>query len=118
VEGLSPIILRQDMPTLGTEDEVNNLRQRIIDQGRIVLYLRSIGADHYVVFSHKAHAFCEMHWQQHAQDLGLARLLDEASRNSTVQQIVKTSDFLIEEIDTTQPAAGNNSEPRPQPSSA
>lgn len=98
VEGLSPIILCNEMSTMDTEEIMNDLRQRIFDQARVVLYLRSIGADRFVVFSHKPHAFCEVHWQKHAQDLGLARVLDEASRNSTVQRITKTSDFLIEDI--------------------
>ena len=99
VEGLSPRILAYEV---GDQDEVAQSRTllSIRDQARLLLYLREIGADQFVVFSDKTYAFCDEHWLQHAKELGIAATMDESQRRKIAQKLIRTSNFSVEQIDS------------------
>jgi hypothetical protein len=94
VEGISPGWLAEDIRT----SDKNNfpfIMRRIHDQARLILYLRETGAEQFVIFAPKSHAFCHEHWQQHARDLGLAAAVDDSQHDKLVKKIIKTSKFDI-----------------------
>jgi hypothetical protein len=96
VEGLAPRLLTEQIRTSNEEDLYLTFMM-IREQARLLLYLREIGAERFVVFAPKAHAFCQEHWEQHARDLGLAAAIDESRRKKTIKKIIDTSEFAINE---------------------
>ncbi len=69
--------------------------EKIRDQALLLLYLREIGAEHFVAFAPKSHVLCEEHWEEIARDLGLAAISDESGRRKLVKDIIESSDFEI-----------------------
>lgn len=96
VEGLSPIWTAEEIRKTDAEHFPLTM-MKIRDQARLFLYLREIGADNFVIFAPKSHAFCEKHWDIHARELGLAVVVDDSHHDDTVRRIIKSSDFLIRE---------------------
>lgn len=96
VEGLAPQWLAYKIRTTDA-DHFPITMATIHQQARLLLYLREIGAERFVVFAPKSHSFCQEHWQQHARDLGLAVAVDESQHDKTVKRIVSTSKFIIKE---------------------
>ena len=99
VEGLSPQFLADEV---GSKDEAARSRAflKIRDQARLLLYLREIGTDRFIIFSHKTHNYCSDCWLQHAKELGIAAAMDESRRRKIAQELIKTSSLSIEQIDS------------------
>jgi len=76
VEGLDPIVLKENIKSASTPYELTHLLDSAIDQARLVLYLRETGAEKYTIFLGKPHAFCEDHWLEHARELGIQDAFD------------------------------------------
>jgi hypothetical protein len=92
VEGISPVWLEQELKN-ADEDSFPLTFMKITGQAQLLLYLRHIGADRYIVFAPKSHSFCQEHWQSHARDLGLAAAVNESQHGSTIKKIVQSSHF-------------------------
>jgi hypothetical protein len=93
VEGLAPDWLAQEIESANAE-RIPFTILKIRDQARLLLYLRDIGAERFVVF-HPRSYFCQEHWAEHARELGLAAAVNESRREKTVRDIIKSSEFDI-----------------------
>ena len=96
VEGASPIAFLHRFNERNHSAHFTALYQ-MREQARILLYLRSIGADRYIVFANKTFVFCQNHWLEHAKELGIAEALDE-NHDAIVRKIVESSTFSIEQV--------------------
>lgn len=56
-----------------------SLIEHLLDDIRVLLYLRNIGADDLLVFAEKPEK-CTQHWRKHAQEVGLRNALPEAKK--------------------------------------
>lgn len=71
------------------EDTPEITRRRLLSHIKVLLYLRSIGAEDLVDFRVKQPA-CTEHWQRHAEEAGLSAL---------VQQVDNLADYLLQDAD-------------------
>jgi hypothetical protein len=60
-----------------------------------LLHLREIGADRYLVFHRKPHAFCQNHLERLAQELGLTALTNESVDSEAVDAILQGADISL-----------------------
>jgi hypothetical protein len=99
VQGLDArrVVIENEGPLSG--ERLSALLQSIIDQAKLVLYLRSIGAEDFVVFANKPHMFCEDHWREHARELGIEAVLDEKQQTTLISRIIRSSKIEIEKLD-------------------
>jgi hypothetical protein len=95
VEGISPETWFRNF-CKGDENVGGSMLRQVHEQARLLLYLRSIGADKYIVVANKTFSFCQEHWMEHAKNLGIADAFDENNRAKLIKQIVDSSSFDVE----------------------
>ncbi len=94
VEGLSPRTVAESLQS--KNDESRSLEVFTIkEQAKLLLYLREIGAEKFIVFANKTFHFCQEHWLEHAKKLGISDALNESKHQSLIDRIVKSSRFQI-----------------------
>lgn len=96
VEGLGPQLFRFEARGGATA----HLTKKVYDHALVLLHLRAIGADRYLRFLEKPHAFCDGHYQQHAKELGLPVVTDEGLAKSVIDRMaaeVKTEVIQLED---------------------
>jgi hypothetical protein len=71
-------------------DSWNDRRIQLETHGLLLLYLRDLGADRYLIFREKPHAFCTNHYREHAKDLGLAVALDRGLGKRIVKELAQS----------------------------
>ena len=83
--------LIEDLRRTGFEE---SLETRI----KILLYLRTIGADRYVAFSRKVANYCSQHFRDYAirEELGLDVILDRDFENEVVAKLARESSVHLE----------------------
>jgi hypothetical protein len=74
VEGLGPYRFVRSSPR---EADSHWLREMLLLHVDLLLHLRRIGAEPYLIFQEKPHAFCDNHYRKHAEELGLPATLDD-----------------------------------------
>lgn len=87
-----------DEPTLDErlfsgEDDVYDLLNYV----KLLLYLRDIGAERYVQFTHKVGGMCSDHFRKHAEErgLGLELLFDEQFEREVVRKLKSEGHFNV-----------------------
>lgn len=92
VEGCNPKQFAQHLSTLPKRLHAD-LAHEIGNDVETFLYLRSIGAEKYLVFRPKPLAFCNHHFTVHAREFGMDTLLDEDSINKVISRLADEADI-------------------------
>ena len=98
VEGLDPSRVVAQMEEPFSERKLMQVMSTVVDQAKLVLYLRGIGAEDFVIFAEKPHHFCQDHWLQHARELGIGNALDENQHGKLISRIIRASKIEIEKM--------------------
>ncbi|MFE0156780.1 hypothetical protein ACFWY5_57315 [Nonomuraea sp. NPDC059007] len=92
VEGYNPKLFLQRLAALPKRRHAE-LVYDIGNDVQTLLYLRSIGAEKYLVFRSKPYAFCNHHFTVHAEEFGLDVFLDEDSIGAVVSRLANEAEI-------------------------
>ncbi|MDP9867075.1 MULTISPECIES: hypothetical protein [Streptosporangium] len=92
VEGASP---RQFLRRVSTLPKSQHFRliHEVKEDVKILLYLREIGAEKYLIYREKPLGYCNHHFTQHAAEHGLDVLLDEQAANAVVERLAAEAEI-------------------------
>lgn len=85
VEGLGPRRFLRSVESGGPADVAGDVRAHAL----VLLHLRAIGAEPYLLFREKPHAFCADHFREHAQEIGLPAALDDEFVRSVIERLAE-----------------------------
>lgn len=83
VEGLGP----RRFLALEKHQSHDETSERLRNHALVLLHLRGVGADPYLVFQEKPHGFCESHFQTHAKEVGLSAAADPDVAGAIIKAI-------------------------------
>ena len=92
VEGLAPDRLPDANEPLSDEHR-RWLKSTVLRHVQVLLHLKAIGADSYLEFRTKPHAFCADHYRQHAGELDIPALLDDSVQSRVIDRILQGAEL-------------------------
>jgi hypothetical protein len=94
VEGVSIGYIMQLIQAGATQQWVSRIEQEV----QVLLYLRNIGAEPYLIFVHKA-VFCADHFTEEAAALGIYPTFNEVDHEKVARKIIRKANFNVVSIE-------------------
>jgi hypothetical protein len=71
--------------------------EELLHRVKLLLYLRNIGADKYVQFTHKISGMCSDHFREYAKKhkLGIDAIFDEELERAVAQKLTSEGEFIV-----------------------